>query len=225
MSFEETVFARRSVRGFLDKPVPQELMNHVFEVAARSPSGTNLQPWETCVASGATRDYLRSEFMDRVSKGVKPNTDHQSDGKLSEHYKERRRGCARVLYDAMGIAWEDKPARAKAGFRNFELFDAPHVAFFCIHESFGVQSACDVGMYTQTLMLAMTANGLASCAQGTMRNYPDLVREVFDLPPEMKVLYGLSFGYEDVSMPVNKAYTERAALAENVHFKSELKTC
>jgi nitroreductase len=69
-------------------------------------------------------------------------------------------------------------------------------------------------------MLAMTANGLASCAQGTMRNYPDLVREVFDLPPEMKVLYGLSFGYEDTNMSVNKAVTDRASVAENVRFRS-----
>lgn len=220
MSFEEAVVARRSVRGFLDKPVPQDVINHCFEVAARSPSGTNLQPWETCVASGATRDYLRKEFMERVSNGVKPNTDHKSDGKLAEHYKTRRRDCAKVLYRSMGVDWNDKPGRAKVAFRNFELFDAPHVAFFCIDEAFGVQSACDVGMYTQTLMLAMTANGLASCAQGTMRNYPDLVREVFDLPPEMKVLYGLSFGYEDTSMPVNTAVTDRASISENVRFRS-----
>ncbi len=46
------------------------------------------------------------------------------------------------------------------------------------------------------------------------------VREVFDLPPEMKVLYGLSFGYEDTSMSVNNAVTDRASVAENVRFRS-----
>jgi nitroreductase len=75
-------------------------------------------------------------------------------------------------------------------------------------------------MYAQTLMLAMTANGLASCAQGTMGHHPDLVREAFGLGPEVKVLFGLSFGYEDTAMQVNRAYTERAPLHKTVTFKS-----
>ena len=74
-------------------------------------------------------------------------------------------------------------------------------------------------MYAQTLMLAMTANGLASCAQGTMGHHPDLVREAFGLGPEVKVLFGLSFGYEDTSMKVNHAHTERAPLEDTVTFK------
>ncbi|GIS18135.1 MAG: hypothetical protein CM15mP120_00510 [Pseudomonadota bacterium] len=35
----------------------------------------------------------------------------------------------------------------------------------------------------------MTANGLASCAQGTMAHHPDLVREAFGLGDEVKVLF------------------------------------
>lgn len=83
---------------------------------------------------------------------------------------------------------------------------------------FGGQSAADVGMYTQTLMLAMTAHGLASCAQGTMGHYPDLVRETFGLDPDMTILYGLSFGYEDKSVPANAARTTRANRTESVQF-------
>ena len=76
-------------------------------------------------------------------------------------------------------------------------------------------------MYAQTLMLAMTANGLASCAQGTMGHHPDLVRDAFGLGPEVKVLFGISFGYEDPAMKVNTALTERASLTETVTFKAE----
>ena len=88
-----------------------------------------------------------------------------------------------------------------------------------MNEVFGIGSAWDVGMYAQTLMLAMTANGLASCAQGTMAHHPDLVREAFGLGDEVKVLFGLSFGFEDTSMAVNNAHTTRATLAETVTFK------
>jgi len=220
MSLETAVMSRRSVRGFQNKEVPQDLLNKVFDIARWAPSGTNIQPWQSYVASGATRDALREQMMAAVKNGSPPNQDYKESQKtLGQVWKNRRRECAAVLYRAMNISWEDKKSRNAAAFRNFELFDAPHVAFICMDESFGLGRAWDVGMYAQTLMLAMTANGLASCAQGTMAHHPELVRKAFDLGPEMKVLFGLSFGYEDTSMKVNSAHTQRAALEDTVTFK------
>ncbi len=220
MSFETVVMTRRSVRGFQNKEVPQEILTKVFNIARWAPSGTNMQPWQTYVASGATRNSLRAKMMAAVKNGLPPDQDHKVPQKpIGQVWKTRRRECAAVLYRAMDIAWEDKVARSAAAFRNFELFDAPHVAFLCMDEAFGLGRAWDVGMYAQTLMLAMTANGLASCAQGTMGHYPELVRETFDLGPEVKVLFGLSFGYEDTSMKVNAAHTQRAPLEDTVIFK------
>ena len=218
ISLIDAVMNRHSVRGFLPEAVSHEVMDSIFELARWAPSGTNVQPWQVYVASGAVRDHLQQEFVRLVSSGEGENPDHKSDGRLNDPWRGRRRACAKVLYDAMGIDWEDKPARSAAGLRNFELFDAPHVAFLCMDENFGVQSAADVGMYAQTLMLAMTAYGLASCAQGTMRHYPNLVRETFNLQPEIKVLFGISFGYEDPSVPANSARTDRASVEESVVF-------
>lgn len=179
-----------------------------------------MQPWQTYVASGVTRDVLRQQMMEAVRNGLPPNQDHKEPGRpIGKVWKDRRRECAAVLYRAMDISWDDKEARNAAAFKNFELFDAPHVAFLCMDEAFGLGRAWDVGMYAQTLMLAMTANGLASCAQGTMGHHPELVRKAFNLGPEVKVLFGLSFGYEDTSMKVNSAHTERAALKDTVTFK------
>ena len=118
----------------------------------------------------------------------------------------------------MSIEWEDQPGRAAAARRNFEFFDAPHVAFIAMDEVFGMQSAADVGMFSQTLMLAMTAHGVSSCAQGTLRNYPDLVRETFGIEPETKILFGVSFGYEAEGVPANEARTERATISEFAQF-------
>ena len=220
MSFETAVMSRRSVRGFQDREVPQDVLNKVFDIARWAPSGTNFQPWQTYVASGATRDALREQMMAAVQNGSPPNQDYKEPRKaIGQVWKDRRRECAAVLYRAMDISWQDKEARSAASFRNFEFFNAPHVAFLCMDEGFGLGRAWDVGMYAQTLMLAMTANGLASCAQGTMGHYPELVREAFDLGPEVKVLFGLSFGYEDASMKVNSAHTQRAALEDMVTFK------
>ena len=216
--FERLVKTRRSVRGFLDERVPDETIRKIFDLARWSPSGTNQQPWHICVASGEVRDQMRAEMMRRIADGVPIHTDHEPDGRVDDVVRNRKRGCAKALYDAMGIAWEDKAGRAAAYELNYSFFGAPHAAFICIDDVYGVQTVADVGMFTQTLMLAMTAYGVASCAQGTLRNYPDLVRETFGLGEEMKVLFGISFGFEDPDVPANTARTDRAAYEENFQF-------
>ena len=216
--FETLVRGRHSVRGFLPDPVPQELIEKVFDIARWAPSGTNVQPWHVCVASGEVCEALRSRFIAGFDAGEKPNTDHAPDGRTPGVWQERKRGCARALYGAMGIEWEDRAGRAVAARRNYEFFGAPHAAFLGMDEVFGTQTASDVGMFAQTLMLAMHAHGIASCPQGTLRNYPDVVRETFGLEPTVKILFGISFGYADPDMSVNAARTERAPLEETVQF-------
>ena len=218
--FEALVRARHSSRGFLPKQVPTDILNKVFDIARWSPSGTNVQPWHVCVASGDKCEALRQAFVARFDAGVPVKTDHAPDGRTGAPWQDRKRACARALYGAMEIEWEDKAGRARAARRNYEFFDAPHVVFLGMHEVFGTQTASDVGMFAQTLMLAMTAYGIDSCAQGTLRNYPDVVREMFGLDDEVKILFGISFGYADEAVPANRARTERAALAETVQFIS-----
>ena len=218
--FENLVRARHSSRGFLPDLVPEDTLNKVFEIARWSPSGTNVQPWHVCVASGDKCEMLRQEFLRRFDAGDPIRTDHAPDGRTGAPWQDRKRACAKALYDAMGIEWEDRAGRGRAARRNYEFFDAPHVVFLGMHEIFGTQTACDVGMFSQTLMLAMTAFGIDSCPQGTLRNYPDLVRETFGLEEEVKILFGISFGYADPAVPANTARTERAALTETVQFIS-----
>jgi hypothetical protein len=118
MSFETAVMSRRSVRGFQDKEVPQDVLNKVFDIARWAPSGTNIQPWQTYVASGAVRDNLREQMMAAVRAGEKPNNDHKEPRKpIGPVWKDRRRECAAVLYRAMDISWDDKEARGAASFR------------------------------------------------------------------------------------------------------------
>ncbi len=216
--FNSLVRERRSVRGFLEKPVPDEIIKEIFEIARWSPSGTNVQPWHVAVVSGEKLNTIRQGFLERFDAGEKVVTDHPPDQKTPAPWQDRKRACAKALYDSMGIEWEDRPGRAVAARRNYEFFDAPHAVFLSMHDIFGTQTASDVGMYAQTLMLAMTAYGVASCSQGTLRNYPDFVRETLGIDPDIKILFGISFGYEDPNVGANNTRTERASLAETVHF-------
>ncbi len=218
-SFESVVRARRSVRGFLDKPVPEETLKEVFELAQWAPSNCNIQPWRVFVASGETRDKIRQRLIDDIMNGVPQNPDYDYPGKFEGEYRTRQVECAVAMYTEMGIARDDSGGRMKAMLRNFELFDAPHVCFIGMHKSFGTTVAIDVGMYVQTLMLAMTAHGIGSCAQGSMRYYPDVVRETFGVSDDIHILCGISFGYEDPDVPANRTRTTRVPLAESVMFK------
>lgn len=221
MSLIDAVYSRRSVRGFLDKEVPQATLDRIFEIAQKSPSNCNVQPWKVYVASGALKDRLRKEMVERTAGGVTPNPDYEYRGDFQNEYRKRQVDCAVALYNEMGIGRDDKPGRLRAVLRNFEFFDAPYIAFIGMNPNFGTTVAIDVGMFAQTLMLTLVAFGLHSCPMGTMRNYPDLVREAFDIQDGTKILFGISFGFEDPGVPANRTRTTRDPISANVMFKSE----
>jgi len=219
MSLETALRERRSVRGYKPDPVPEAVLRQVFELSQLAPSNCNIQPWQVFVASGSTRDELKKRMVERAMSGAPVNPDFEHLPSFDGVYRKRQVDCAVELYNNMGIGRDDKMGRMRATLRNFELFDAPHVCFIGMDKSFGVTVALDVGMYIQSLMLVMTAHGIGSCAQGSMRYYPDDVREVFGVGENTAILLGISFGYEDESVAANKTRVGRAPLGENVVFK------
>ncbi len=61
-------------------------------------------------------------------------------------------------------------------------------------------------------------SGVDTIAQAALASYPDLVRELFGLPPERKVVCGISFGYAEPEHPIHSYRTERAPVANAVTF-------
>lgn len=218
-SFDDVVLARRSLRAFLPDQVATDTLERVFELAQRAPSNCNTQPWLTHVASGSSLEALREELPRRFMNG-EMSLDFPYDGVYQGAYKERQYGSAQALYDAVGIAREDKARRQEQFMRNFIFFDAPHVAFLFLPEPFGLREATDLGMYAQTLMLAMTAHGLGSCPQTALSFEADVIRQLLGVDAGNKLLFGISFGHPDPQAPVNQCETDRVALADCVQFHS-----
>jgi nitroreductase len=169
------------------------------------------------VASGAAVERLRQRFPADFGQG-RMSMDFPYAGTYDGVYKERQYDAAEKLYGAMGIAREDKAARGAAFMRNFSFFDAPHVAFIFLPEWGGIREAADVGMYAQTLMLALSAHGLASCPQTALSFAADMVREELGVDASHKLLFGLSFGYEDTTNAANDCRIGRANLGATVRF-------
>ena len=215
--FTDIVNQRKSTRGFKPDPVPQAVLDQVFGASLRAPSNCNTQPWQTHVASGDKLEQLRKILPEAFMKG-EFTMDFPYDGKYEGVYKDRQYASAEALYGAMGISREEKDKRNVAFMRNFTCFDAPHVAFLFLPEPFGLREACDLGMYAQTLMLSMVAHGLASCPQTALSFMAGQIREVLDIDPSNRLLFGISFGYEDVEHLSNRCETDRGSLADMVHF-------
>lgn len=215
--YADIVNTRKSARGFKSDPVPEETLNDLFNVSLRAPSNCNTQPWQVHVASGEAIEKLRARMPGAFMKG-EFTMDFPYDGSYEGVYKERQYGAAHALYDAVGIKREEKDKRNEVFMRNFSFFGAPHVAFMFLPEPFGLREACDLGMYAQTLMLSMVAHGLACCPQTSLSFQADLVRETLGIDAANKLLFGISFGFEDTDNPINQCHTDRGALGDLLHF-------
>jgi nitroreductase len=220
-AFDTVVHNRRSVRAFLDRPVPQALIEQIFTLAQQAPSNCNTQPWQTWVVSGAKRDRLAA----RIKECAARNELSLDIPYLSQHYSEQHKArmydAAAQLYGALGIARGDKAARQQAFARNFDFFGAPHVALLFLPAWANEREAGDTGMYAQTLMLALTAHGLASCPQTALGMFSNPIKEELGIGAELKLFFGISFGYEDAQQPINNCRVGRAELAATTHFVSD----
>ena len=220
MSLIDAIYGRRSVRGFLDKDIPKDVLNRVFEIAQKSPSNCNVQPWKVYVASGELKERLKKQMVEKVVSGVEANPDYRYRSTFENENRKSQVECAVALYSSMDIGRDDKEGRMRASLRNFEFFDAPYIAFIGMDPSFGTTVALDVGMWAQSLMLTMVSFGIHSCPMGTMRNYPDLVRDAFDIQDDTQILFGISFGYEDADVSANNTRTAREEISANITFRS-----
>ncbi|WP_026147762.1 nitroreductase family protein [Robiginitomaculum antarcticum] len=220
MSLTDILASRYSVRGFLPKPVPQKELEDIFAAAQMSASNCNTQPWQPLVVSGDKAKTVSSAMLAEIMSGTAPYPDFEWNVKYQDEHRTRQFGSANALYSAMGIAREDKPARNMAMGRNWQFFGAPHAIFFTMEKYLGIMGAVDVGIYAQTLSLLMKERGIDSCMQGALGQFPGPVKEIFDVPEERGILFGMSFGYADPDHSANQARTDRAPLGDSVRFES-----
>ncbi|PSJ57810.1 oxidoreductase [Mesorhizobium ephedrae] len=218
MPLDQAIALRRSVRGYLPAEVPEQTIRAVFQLAQAAPSNCNIQPWIAHVLSGESLRALGERMVAASEAGIPPDPDFSADRRFTGVYRERQVDAAVQLYGAMGIERHDRPRRDWAYRRNLNFFGAPHAVLVFMHGAFEEREAVDLGIYAQTLMLAMTARGIASCAQGALSLYPTIIREHLGLPPSNRLIFGISFGYEDGGVAANRARVGRAELDQSVVF-------
>ncbi|NMF90668.1 nitroreductase [Aromatoleum petrolei] len=214
---------RHSIRAFLSVPVDRGTIEGLLRVAARAPSGNNIQPWRVHVVTGVKRDALVN--------AVCAAFDHADDSheleyayyptEFFEPYLGRRRRSGWGLYAHLGIEKGDRERMRVQTRRNFRFFDAPVGLVFTIDRRLGQGSWLDYGMFLQNVMLAAEARGLSTCAQAAWNPYHRIISEALGLGEHEQLVCGMALGYADPDAPENALVTERAPLSEFVVMHGE----
>jgi nitroreductase len=179
----------------------------------------NQQPWTTHIVSGSKRDELSRALHEANNAGHLTPDFSWDEMKFAGRLGERRREHGKLYYKNLGVMRDDVEARRLAGAINFSFFNAPHVALLFM-PSIGdnVRVTGDIGMYGQTFLLSLAARGLGAVPQTVLGLYADTVRNVLHVPADMKLLFGISFGYPNLQAPANQARIGRDPLSDSVIF-------
>ena len=217
---DEAIVSRRSVRAFLPDPVDEATIRAILDVAARAPSGTNMQPWRVYVTTGAVKQQITDAVLNSGIRAEKAKWDEYKyyPDQFFEPYYARRRAVGFALYGMLGIGKRDVDQMREQHDRNFVFFDAPVGMIFTIDRRLNQGSWIDYGMFLQNIMVAARARGLHTCPQAAFAHYHHQLRPVLGIPDEEIVVCGMALGYEDPSKPENNLRTERAPLEEWVKF-------
>jgi nitroreductase len=161
----EAVDSRRAVRAFSDEPVSREILERVLTAATRAPSSGNLQPWRVYVVTGEPLAELKRHATARALAGdlgdAREYPMYPAD--LTSPYLDRFSAAAAQRYKALGIERDDPDRPKKIAALNSEAFGAQVVLFCYLDRTMGPGQWADAGMYLQTVMLLLRAEGLHSC--------------------------------------------------------------
>jgi nitroreductase len=219
---DAVITGRHSVRRFLPEPVAPEVVEAILDVAARSPSGSNTQPWRVHVLMGEPLSGLSQAILAvyndpsqagqaMVEAGYYPDT-------WFEPYQARRKALGLALYQTLGIGKADREAMHTQQGRNYRFFDAPVGLIFTIDRRLGLGSWLDCGMFMQSVMLAAKARGLDTCAQAAFNPFHALIAQRLALPEHERVVCGMALGHADTQAVENTLVSAREPVSSFARF-------
>jgi nitroreductase len=217
----EAVTARHSARAFQRRPVARDMVEEILALAARAPSGGNLQPWHVDVLAGEALAALKTRAAASLAAnpaGEGTEFDVYPRG-LGEPWRGRRFASGEQLYAAIAIPRGDRAARLAQFAKNFDLFGAPVGLFFSIPRHFGYPQWAHLGMFMQTVMLLAEERGLATCAQEAWALVHESVAGELGLPEDRWLYCGMAMGHADTAHPINGWRTERVPLVDFATFR------
>ncbi len=217
MELEQAMRERRSIRGFLDKPVSRETLEDVIALANRAPSSMNTQPWHLHVLTGDPLEAVRKGNSERMLGGVAPVREISAHSAYEGPHRERQIEIAVQLFEAMGIERHDKEMRQDWVMRGFRQFDAPVSIVVCLDKILLEDTIghFDLGAVTYGLTLAAWSKGLGCVINGQGIMQSPVVREHAGIPDDQVIMTCVAMGWPDESFEANSVVSRRRPV-ENV---------
>ena len=221
MNFDDVIRSRRSIRGFLDKPVAKALVREILELAMRAPTSLNTQPWNFYVVAGDVLDRIRKGNVERNLAGVPHSREFRMGPGYEGAHRERQIGIAKQLFAAMGIAREDKAARDDWVLRGFRQFGAPVSIVVTYDRSIHGSDIApfDCGGVVNCIVNTAWARGLGCVinSQGIMQS--PVVRAEAGIPDDQVIQTCIAMGWPDPSFPANAVVSTRKSVDEAAVFR------
>jgi len=219
---DEAIATRRSVRAFLPTPVDRSTVESLLALAARAPSGSNIQPWKVRVVAGEARDRLCHAILDALDReGAAAHKREWNYYPVNwrEPFLARRRKIGWDLYGLLGIAKGDFEGTERQRRRNYEFFGAPVGLIFTLDEDLEIGSWLDLGIFIGAFAIAARGRGLDTCPQAAFADFHAVIRRELGIPQDEIVICGMALGHSDPAAAENRLVTERAAPADFATFE------
>lgn len=218
-SVSEALDTRITVRQFIDKAVPEDVLRGVLDKAMRSPSGGNLQPWKLHVMTGETLSNFTKHATEITLAGKMEAPTHPAyPSPLWEPQRSWRYKLGEDMYALLGIPRENKMGRLVWLAQNSKFFEAPVGIIVTGDKRLNAPQHIDIGIFLQSVMLLAREAGLHTAPQGWWRNWSSVCHKFLDIPETEEVIVGMGIGYGDPDAPVNKLYADRAELDDVARF-------
>jgi nitroreductase len=220
MTFDEVVLGRRSIRGYLPRPVPRSLIEEILALAMRAPSSMNTQPWHFHVITGEPLERIRQGNTERNLAGIPHSREFRTGQAFAGAHRDRQVGVAKQLFAAMGIARDDKEMRHDWVMRGFRQFDAPVCVIITYDRAVdgSDDTPFDCGAVATALVNAAWSRGLGTVinSQGIMQS--PVVREHAGIPDDQVIMKSIALGWPDETFPANAVMSERRSVDEAATF-------
>ena len=216
MEFSDTVKKRSSIRAFTSSPVSNAQITALLDLAARSPSGGNVQPWRIFVLN----DDVMARFKQTVQDHPAPEQPSYAiyPDQLKDPYRTARFEVGEMMYTLLDIPRDDRAGRFARLAENYQFFGAPAAIFCFVDRQMGPPQWSDLGMFLQTFMLLAQEAGIDTCAQEAWAMKNDSVSEFVGSDKNDILFCGLAMGYKDEDAVINQLSSERRPIEQWAKF-------
>lgn len=217
MEFEKVVKARHSVREFSAETVKKSDIREIVELAQRSPSWVNSQPWKVYVATGKTLANIKASYQKKDAAGITSYPDfpvmHRDDWSADTQANMKQWRHEIVHHFENFDEAHEKMTKASNN-----LNHAPVILIITIPKNSSLWSVYDAGAFGQTIILAAKDKGLDTIPNYNSVRFPDVLRAELDIPDDETIVVGISMGYPQFAT-INTYQSKRVPVDDILKFK------